>query len=325
MVGALMKQSADVVITPSATYMYSTIHKPYAEMLNALGVAYPGGAVPVIVAYPVHEPDSLFLHLIIAHELGHSAIAEHDLDQQVYKRDPDPAATAALLTPAVGEYISVEGGTPTAARGRLRVTLRNWLTEIICDSLALAFLGPSFLFTAAAFSTPFGGPEPSDTHPPFTLRMSLLIDRVDAWGWRETIEKEAPQTFKWIESSASRPQQAGPRAYFLRLEEAIKQLAPTINGIVEDHLGDQHFKPEAHEPVAGELRSLLEHTILPAQLIDRTAASRRSITLAGWLHAFTVHGDEPVKLAAVVGDRDQQRFLTKALEMSAILERWEAI
>jgi hypothetical protein len=69
----------------------------------------------------------------------------------------------------------------------------------------------------------------------------------------------------------------------------------------------------------------LEHRILPAQLIDRTAAPLRSIVFAGWVHAFVVHGDQPVKLAEVVGDRDQQRFLTKALEMSAVLEQWEKL
>jgi hypothetical protein len=60
-------------------------------------------------------------------------------------------------------------------------------------------------------------------------------------------------------------------------------------------------------------------------LIDRTAAPLRSIVFAGWVHAFVVHGDQPVKLAEVVGDRDQQRFLTKALEMSAVLEQWEKL
>jgi hypothetical protein len=83
MVAAILKQPADVVITPSGTYNYSTIHRPFVDLLSDLGVAYPQGVAPVIVAYPVHEPDSLFLHLIIAHELGHSAVSEKKLDQEV--------------------------------------------------------------------------------------------------------------------------------------------------------------------------------------------------------------------------------------------------
>jgi hypothetical protein len=43
------------------------------------------------------------------------------------------------------------------------------------------------------------------------------------------------------------------------------------------------------------------------------------------MHAFAKHGDEPVALASIVGDRDQQRFLTKALEMSVVLERWATL
>lgn len=204
MVTGILKQPADVVITPSGTYNYSTIHRPFGDLLNDLGVPYPSGVPPVIVAYPVHEPDSLFLHLIIAHELGHSAVNERKLDQEVLKQDPNNAATAAILAPAVGEYVAVVGGATTnaTARGILRAILANWLAGIICDGLALAFLGPSFVFTAAAFSKPFGGPEPSNTHPPFTLRTKLLIERLDAWGWRKPVEEAAPEIFQWIENLA---------------------------------------------------------------------------------------------------------------------------
>jgi hypothetical protein len=325
MVAGILKQPADVVITPSGTYNYSTIHKPFAELLNNLAVPYPAGVAPVIVTYPVHEPDSLFLHLIIAHELGHSAVTEQKLDQEVLKQDPNQAATAAILGPAVAEYVAVMGGTNAAARGSLRAILSNWLTEILCDGVALAFLGPSFVFTATAFSKPFGGPEPFETHPPFTLRMKLLIERLDAWGWRNAVEEAAPEIFTWIEDLANQDQQPGRHQYFLRLEEAINQLAPVIHQLVEDQVSTDRFAHAGHAPLADQLATLLEHSILPAQLLDRTAAPLRSIVFAGWVHALAVHGDEPVKLAEAVGDRDQQRFLTKALEMSAILDRWEKL
>ncbi len=325
LVSAVLKAPADVVMTPSGTYMYSTIHKPFEDPLTNLGVTYPATVIPIIVSYPVHEPESLFLHLIIAHELGHSAIAEHNLDQEVYGRDPDPTATRDTLNLAVAEYVSHEGGTPAAARGRLRVILRNWLTELICDGLAAGFLGPSYLFTAAAFGAPFHGPEPSETHPPLTLRTHLLIEQLTSWGWSSLIESAVPETHAWILDTSTRPQQAGHRTYFLRLEEAIRRLSTAIEDVVSTHLGAELFRPDAHAPNADELSALLERDILPAQLLDRSAAPRRSIILAGWVHAFAKHGDEPVSLASIVGDRDQQRFLTKALEMSVVLERWTTL
>jgi hypothetical protein len=321
MVDALLRQPADVVMTPSTTYMYWTLPKPFEDVLTGLGVGYPSGDAPVIVAYPIQEPDSLFLHLIIGHELGHSAVRDHDLFREVLRRDPDKGATAKTLGDAVTEYLKGKGGTTRpVAVGKVRAMLVSWVTELLCDGLAAAFLGPSFLFTSAAFSTPFDPVEASETHPPFTLRTRLLIDRLDASGWRATVELAAPKTLKWIESAA--PKQPGRPAYFDLLEEAIVRLEPTILDVITDHVGAEAFLPAAHAPVEKELATLLEHNVLPAQLIDRTAAPRRSIILAGWIHAFATHGDDPERFAGVVGDRDQQRFLTKALEMSVILDRW---
>jgi hypothetical protein len=325
MVAALLKDSADVVMTPSGTYMYSTLHKPFEALLIDLGVAYPAAVSPIIVAYPVHEPASLFLHLLIAHEVGHSAIAEHHLDQEVYRLDPNGSATKAILSQAVTEYVNSEGGNRAAATGKLRVMLTRWLREIVCDSLALGFLGPSYLFASAAFSPPFGGPEPSDTHPPFTLRTRLLLEQLTSWGWRRSIEKRVPATVRWLDATAARPQQAGHRTYFLRLEEAILNLASTIEEVVRTHLKSDRFAPEAYSPFADELSGLLERDILPAQLLDRRAPAARAIVLAGWFHAFGKRGDDPVALAEIVADRQQQRFLTKALEMSVVLERWRAL
>jgi hypothetical protein len=324
MVALLLKQSADVVMTPSTTYMYWTYPKPFEDVLTNLGVAYPASNAPVIVAYPIQEPDSLFLHLIIAHELGHSAVTEHKLVQEVLRRDPDRPTTATTLGDAVDEFVTANRVTRAAATGMIRAMVRNWLTELICDGLATAILGPSFLFTAAAFSTPFEPTESSDTHPPFTLRTRLLIERLDAAGWRPLLERAAPSTFNWIETTRTRPMPARA-AYFDRLEEALERLAPTIHGVITRHVSGGEFLPAAHDPVEDELARLLDANILPAQLLDRSAVPRRSIILAGWTDSFIKHGDEPEKLAEIVGDRDQQRFLTKGLEMSVILDRWAGV
>lgn len=275
--------------------------------------------------YPLQEPDSLFLHLIIAHELGHSATTEFGIVDSIFGEDPDPAQTRAELAAAVVAYTTAEGATPPVARAKVRAILRKWLTELICDGLALGFFGPSFLYTAAAFSTPFGGPEPSDTHPPFTLRTTFLLRHLDTWGWESHAKAATPATWKWIERAAGLPLLAGRRTYYLRLEETLKRLLPVVTQVLADHLGDDRFAPAAFDEVSDELKTLLEHDILPAQLLDRSAAGRRAIIFAGWLQAFNKHGDGAAGLAAIVGDRALQRFLSKALEMSVVLERWAAL
>ena len=106
MVRGLMKHPADVVISASDDYMYETTYKPFAAPLLRLGGAYPTGVPPIVVQYPKHEPDSLFLHLIIAHELGHSVIFEMNLTQTVYMgASPD---VHALLNTAQAEYAAIE-------------------------------------------------------------------------------------------------------------------------------------------------------------------------------------------------------------------------
>jgi hypothetical protein len=322
---ALLKEPADVVMTPTAQYMYLTYHKPFEPALTGLGASYPTTVPDVIVAYPAQEPDSLFLQLLIAHELGHSAIAEHNLIQEVYRRDSDQAATRDALSRAVSEFATIEGHTSAEAVALIRRMLRNWIAELVCDGLALAYLGPSFILTFAAFMTPFGGPVPSATHPPHTLRTQLLIERIDSWGWNELLKSAVPITFSWIKSAGETPQEAGHRTYYVRLEEAIRGLSETIELVLVDHLGPARYEPHAYSQAGDQLRELLAQDVLPAQLIDRSAADRRSIILAGWLHQFNRHNDEPVALVRIIGDRDFQRFLTRALEMSAVLEQWTAL
>ena len=86
---ALVQKNAYVIAVPSAEYMYSTQHKPFSLELSALQHEYPADALPIIVHYPAQELPSLLLHLVIAHELGHSAIIENDLIQAVAARVPE--------------------------------------------------------------------------------------------------------------------------------------------------------------------------------------------------------------------------------------------
>jgi hypothetical protein len=265
----------------------------------------------------------LFLHLVVAHEIGHSAITIHGLAGTVWMNAPDQAVTRRLVGEAVSEYKSATGASDPVAVAAVSAIIRSWFTECLCDLLALSFLGPSFVVTMAAFSTPFGGPEPSSTHPPFTLRTKLLVEHLNARGWRPTLEKQIPRTFGWIEDIASRPADTAGSPYFARVGEIVERAATTMQSVVAQHLGVAQFEPAEFDPVAEELAELLEADILPAQLVDKRPANRKAILLAGMLRGFQKYGDDPASLPTIVADRGYQRFLTKALEMSAVLERWK--
>jgi len=327
LVAHLLKQKADVVMLPGLRYNYTTGFRPFEDLLiNDLGMAkYPVSVPPIIVRYPIQEADSLFLHLIVAHELGHHVIDQAQLDQDVLKRDPDSAANAVTFDQAVGEYQKIHKVSAVRARSEIGGRLIDWLRELICDAIALGIIGPSYLLTFAAFSTPLAGPEPGPSHPPVMIRTKLLINLIDTWDWRTTLEAQIPKTFSWMEKGSKRAQEAGTKTYYHRLEEIADRLTETIRQVVEGKLGGERYTRRAYEEQSDELMTLLENNVLPAQLGDRSPSEHRAMILAGWFSAFSRHKDEPAALVKVVGDSGYQSFLTKALEMSALLETWQAL
>jgi hypothetical protein len=319
MTTALLKKSADVIAVPSPQYMYSTIHKPFAPELAALQRDYPAG-IPIIVHYPVQELESLLLHLIVAHEIGHSVIREYDLVQAVAQRDEGSVGEG--LGNAVAQVMEIEKLINEAAVDSVAAWFAAWLVEAACDALALGYLGPSFLFSMTTFLTPFAGPRPSETHPPSNIRMSMLLRYIDSWGWKPLLDESCPATLEWFRQTADEEMDTQGKSYYDTLGSLIMQLSPSIEAVVADHLGDDLFKPEAFASQADEISAFLNAGILPAQHRDRTAIDRRSILLAGWLNRIATGGDGPGRLPEVVAERDFQAFLAKALEMSAVLERW---
>lgn len=320
MVAGLLKTPADVVMSPTASYMYSTVYDIPKWLEKSLNVATPEGPTAIVVAYPVHEPDSLFLHLLIAHELGHSVVPAAGLVGGVRKRDADEQTTGKILAEAVDSYRMKHNTTEKEARVQIATILRDWLTELLCDALGLAFLGPSFLFAFAAFSTPFEQTA-HESHPPFGLRTETLIAHLDAAGWRNIAESVAPNTVAWIVGATATPKDP-EHPYFEQLEAVTRHLAAALTAVARDHVGDAMFSHDADE--VRELTELLNERVLPAQ-IEEVPADRRSIVLAGWTYAFLTRKDEPASLADITADREHQRFLTKALEMSIVLDTWNTL
>jgi hypothetical protein len=323
MARAIVRGTPDVVAAASPDYMYSTLHKPFREQLGALGHSYPTNAMPIIVQYPAREVDSVFLHLIVAHELGHSAVEEHQLLEAVATAHPDPDLTK-KLGQAANERAAQAGESQAQATTWISACMAQWLEEVICDALALCYVGPSFLFTAAAFGIPFGG-SVSDTHPPHSLRTKLLLGYANAWGWRGIIEQPLPKIVTWLDSTAASPPDVGHETYFSILLGILEDFAPTVQHAVEAHLGGARFDRTRYDDQIDEVMELLRSKILPAQLLDGRSVDRRVALLAGWLLAFESEGDEPHALPSVLASRDLQAFLIHSLEMSTVLDEWRLL
>lgn len=320
MVAGLLKERADVVMSPTAAYMYSIVFDIPKWLEATVSVVPPAGDTAVVIAYPVHEPDSLFLHLLVAHELGHSVVPAADLINRLQAADPDATVTGAAVAEAADAYRVAHVTTAKEARLMAARMARDWLTELFCDALGLAFLGPSFLYAFAAFSTPFEQ-TPQDSHPPFGLRIETLMDHLVVAGWRDIANDVTPKTMEWMAAVEPTPQ-VPERPYFEHVEAAARHLAPTLTALAREHVGDALY---AHDAAAvGDLVELLKVGVLPAQRND-AAADRRAIIFAGWIHAFALRTDEPASLADITADRKTQRFLTKALEMSKVLDTWSAL
>jgi hypothetical protein len=328
LVARLFKEKADVVMLPGLNYNYSTGFRPFEDDLKALGVTtYAAPVPPVVVRYPVLEAESLFLHLMFAHEFGHHVIDQSRLDEDVLNGDPNPADNLASANAAIVAYRNFHQNKVSEARARGVVvqSLVSWINELICDGIAFGVLGASYLLSFGAISPPFGGPEPGATHPPFPIRARFLIRLVDDWDWRPLLESRIPKTFAWLEQTAKRLQETGKMTYFLYLEEIVDRLGETIRDVIDARLGPQRYTRDEYEQQADQLLALLEHNVLPAQLDDQSPADRRAILLAGWLNAFAKHKDDPAAFIDLVADTGYQRFLTKALEMSIVLEQWKKL
>lgn len=320
---AILGTPVDVVPTPEATYMYAARPRPFRSAFRAIKHPYPSVAPPVIVYYPTAERQSLFMHLCMAHELGHGGVLERDLLRAVEKVSTAQSSDVTARLAEAGLILHRDTALDkTLAQARARVAFRDWLEEALCDALALSYLGPSYLLTSVAFGLQFSGRAPSESHPSQSFRTSLLLDQMDEVGWLAEFEDALPNMANWIKSIASQTSTPNGDAYLLKVEETIRLLAGSVRAVAS--LSGHAFLPTNFKD-GDELAELMEARILPAQLLSGQPADRRSIIYAGWLHGFMEHGDNPASLVAITSDRSFQAFLTKAIEMSAILEKWEKV
>lgn len=326
---ALLHGPAELILNADVEYMYSTLalESSFTRLLTELGHASPEVDPPVIINYPALERDTLLLHSVLVHELGHEAIDRHSLRDVVFQRYDELNALDARFASAVSAFVESE-----RSQGRewsleeagviLRRCLSDWLEEVICDYLALAYLGPSYLFAATAFLLAVTSTQGSQTHPATAVRLRLLLRLTERLGWMDVLERQAGAPLAWLREVAEQPS-PGRSPHEAFLEEALVDLETTTQDVVMEHLSETLLTPEWFERNADELLALVGMKILPAQLDDGSAPDRRAILLAVWLDGLLAYAS-PGDLVSLLSDRNRQSMLGRALEMSVVLERWRS-
>jgi hypothetical protein len=308
-----------IVTVADPVYMYSTLTWPFRAVIDALG-GQATGPTPIVLFYPVQEATATLLHPIFIHELGHTAIDRHDLVERVLQNHGDQASFNADYQAAVNEAAKSAGVTAKEAAPAIDEALSFWLGEIICDAIAVRYLGPTYFLAFAAFVLPMSKNEPSDDHPPTTLRLALMYAALDAANWLPILDTRIPATTAWLWDMAVTPPEMAP-APVVFLRDAVTRLWP--QALIEaDDLLTTTWEPQAFTKVSGAIQEQMNHQILPAQLVDGTPLDRRALLLEGWLRGIEGRGDDPRALADLFEDVAAQQFLAKALEMSAVAEQW---
>lgn len=325
----LLRDNFELVINRNDEYMYSTVDlaKPFSGLLLPWGKTLPSGAHPILINYPILERGSLLLHPLFVHELGHDCIEKNGLLDAAYKQYGKLTELNNKFGPAVKDYAKAkhQSGNPISepeAAVELRRLLNNWLEEVLCDLLACCYVGPSFLFAASAFILPVRRDRPSPTHPPSNVRLELDLRAIDDLGWTDVLESKARSVLDWLKAEASRAPSTPPAIYLKFLTDALRDLYVPMLKVVRKQLGPSVYEADDFDAVADELREHLDADILPAQ-IDGDPVDRRALLIAGWLHGLALE-DSAKGIPNALELSEFQRFLTRALEMSYILENWRS-
>ena len=241
---ASLPSGADPVVHLDNAHMYSTLN--LYELLR-----WPQGNGPTPVAFfvPVLSPFNALMTPILVHEIGHTAILQSDLVSTAVN------TASADLNSLLAEHFS---GADEETRFKAQTHLVGWADELLCDSLATAICGPSFLFALAAFLPATARDDPTSSHPFPSSRLHLSLTALESTGWSDFMEATCPGTIAWLrERATSGTLATDHQEQFLR--EACKVLAPAIESTVSAHVSKRITVKEYAE-VAPQALGSTTHT-----------------------------------------------------------------
>jgi hypothetical protein len=318
----LVGQSLDLVLVPDPEYMYSTESWPFLAVVERVSGFTPKTARrPVVLHYPLSDNNRLLLHAIFSHELGHSAVQEAGLVAKVassLEEDDDYQRDLIAVVTALRKVWPANTDSKTART--LQAWLNCWIEELLCDHMAIATAGPSYLWAFAGFVLPLSYGSPYSTHPPNTLRTKLALDQLGSNGWTPYIHEKAPGISRWLSAVAvDTSDDLGVAFNFLR--DQLVRRSDLLRDASEEVVGSAAVRPNTTVSESDEAVTLLRRLILPVGSENPLAA--RSILLGGWERAIEIHGDSPAGLVAALANVQLQDLVGKAIELSVVSACWE--
>lgn len=313
---SLIGDGIEVNPVASGEYMYSTSSWPFIWLSEDLEEPK-GPPIPIVLTYPEHESEAILLHCLFAHELAHPAVGEQNLVPKALEGVRASGEYDSQLAAAVGRAKKmgplVEEQAPSFAE--------LWIEELLCDALAFGALGPSYLFAFAEVGLSVGLSEPDHEHPSMALRSRLLIAFAKSSGWQEVLKERVPRIYEWIEFAAEAPSKLQNEAQMFA-DWICRSSVDRVIELAEQTLGARRFTPEEWETSREGLLELLDHDVLPVEVGPGEPASHAQILLACWFAALANSDDRPSSISKALGERDYQRFVAKALEMSTVVRVW---
>lgn len=311
---AILQRPCEVVTVPSAEFGYAT-PVPTVRWQTAPAV---GALEPVVVFVPPHEQVSTLFLPLLAHEVSHSEVEREDQALLGRVKQRRGSGWAEAVEEAAGPLEAEQALGRDAAVVRAESRLERWTTEFLCDSFALAYCGPSYLyaFATVALSRELTGT--GETHPPPAERLKAMLILCDDLGW-ESSSAQTPVA-RWVNAAAEA--RLSPLSDFdERLLRETIPIANVVHRIVREHLGDAVLSPVAIEHMhVAEIGDLLLAGVLPAQLRNGDGAHARAIVHVAWQQVTAAR--RPDQLPEVLSDADYQRLLGRAIELSYVVDAW---
>lgn len=316
----LVGKDLDLVIVPDPEYMYATQSWPFREVIERAedeGFQSKTTQRPVVLHYPLSDGNRLLLHAIFGHELGHSAVQQKDLVQQIYSRMVDDQFLRELNEVVTNIWPSTA---PEKSARTIGEWLKAWIEELLCDHLAAQVVGPSYLWAFAGFVMPLSYGDPQQSYPPNTVRVRLLLEQLRDLGWSDFLSQVAPHITAWLDRVGQ--DGVGPlgRPFDFLRDQVIRHAAvmrETASAVAKSN----HLAPDPTINEVDEAVSLLDQLVLPVGSDPPLAP--RAILLGGWRRALAKHGDEPQSLVAALDDSQLHDLIGKAIEMSVVVSCWE--
>ena len=154
----LVRYQADPMIHLDPVDMYSTV-----DLVAQVGLLVEGpeieagvkeryaGPHPIVFNLPALDPGNALLSPLIAHEVTHSAADDILLEKLM-------GQVGAASDEVLAEHLAKvsDAGIDVDAQ-EWAETFASWCEELLCDAVALALTGPSFLFAFTAYLPPTGG------------------------------------------------------------------------------------------------------------------------------------------------------------------------